>query len=382
MVMIGEKFMEEQKYEVMLPNEGKNLVNLSNSILKEMGVKNLNDTLEELDKIFLEKDYENIILLLYDGLGTAVLERYLPQEAFLRKNKVDNISSVFPATTVAATTSVLTGLYPCEHGWLGWDMYFKDDDETVSVYMNVVKDTNIPSKHIVKQRKEMKYKTIIDIINEETTNDAYMAWPFDDEYPCNTLEEIQDRIVLLCKKRGKKFIYAYYNNPDKILHENGEGEKIKNVVTKMDKETEDLYNKLPSNSIIIVVADHGHIKCKYEVLSKNKELFDMLERTTNIETRACGIKLREEVNKKDFEKLFKKIYGNNFKLIPKEEVLRKNLFGKGKKHILLEENIGDYIAVAIKDVCLNYDGKGKVFKSNHAGITKDEMEIPLIVLKK
>ena len=76
--------MEEQKYELMLPVEGKNLVNLSNSILKEMGAKTLNDTLEELDQIFLEKDYENIIVLLYDGLGTAILEKYLPRESFFR----------------------------------------------------------------------------------------------------------------------------------------------------------------------------------------------------------------------------------------------------------------------------------------------------------
>ncbi len=374
--------MNKENYELMLPVEGKSLVNLSNSVLKEMGAKTLNDTLEELDKIFLEKDYENIIVLLYDGLGTAILEKYLPKESFLRSNKVDNISSVFPATTVAATTSVLTGLYPCEHGWIGWNMFFKDDNETISVYTNEIKDTDNPSKHKVKQRKEMQYKTIIDIINEETKNKAYMAWPFDDEYPCKTLDEIENRVFNLCNKKGKKFIYGYYTNPDAILHEEGEGINIKNVVTEINNETQNLYNKLPSNSIIIVIADHGHIKCKYEVLSKNKELFDMLERTTTIEPRACGIKLKEEANKKEFEELFKKIYGEDFKLVPKEDVLKNNLFGKGKKHILLEDSIGDYIAIGIKDVCLNYDENGSIFKSNHAGITRDEMEIPLIVLKK
>lgn len=372
----------KEKYNLMLPKERKSLVNISNSILKEMGAKTFNDTLEKLDKIFLEKNYENIILLLYDGLGTRILEHYLSENAFLRKNKIDNISSVFPATTVAATTSVLTGLYPYEHGWLGWDMYFKDDDETVSVYMNVVKDTNIPSKHIVKQREEMQYETIIEKINEKGLNKAYMVWPFDKEYPCNTLGEIQERILSLCKKRGKKFIYAYYTDPDKILHKEGEGKSVENVISEINLKTEELYNNIPSNSIIIVVADHGHIKCRYEVLSRNKQLFNMLERTTNIEARACGIKLKEKVDKKEFEQIFKKIYGEEFRLLSKEDILKNNLFGKGKKHTLLEENIGDYIAVAIKDVCLNYDEKGKVFKSNHVGITKDEMEIPLIVLKK
>ena len=141
-------------------------------------------------------------------MGSNILDKYLPKESFLQKNKICNISSIFPATTVAATTSVLTGLEPSEHGWLGWDMFFKDDNETVSVYMNVIKDTNIPAKHNVKERPEMKYKTIIDRINEESSNNAYIVWPFDEKCPCNTLEEISERIYELCTKANKKFIYA------------------------------------------------------------------------------------------------------------------------------------------------------------------------------
>lgn len=110
--------MSKQNYEIMLPLEGKNLINVSNSILKSMDVKPLNNSLKELDKLFLQKRYKNIVLLLYDGLGSIVLDKYLSEGDFLLKNKICNISSVFPATTVAATTSVLTGLEPSEHGWL------------------------------------------------------------------------------------------------------------------------------------------------------------------------------------------------------------------------------------------------------------------------
>ena len=182
--------MRKAETEIMFPIKGKNLTNLSNSILKAMDVKILNSTLKELDVYLLQEKYKNIVLLLYDGLGSSILDKFLPKESFLQKNKVCNISSVFPATTVAATTSVLTGLEPSEHGWLGWDMFFKDDNETVSVYMNTIKDTSIPAKHNVKERPEMKYKTIIEKINEESSNDAYIVWPFDEKYPCNTLEEI------------------------------------------------------------------------------------------------------------------------------------------------------------------------------------------------
>lgn len=375
--------MKQPEYEIMLPIKGKSLVNLSNSILKAMNVKTTNSTLKELDSQLYQKEYKNIILLLYDGMGSSILDKYLSKESFLQKNKICNISSIFPATTVAATTSVLTGLEPSEHGWLGWDMFFKDDNETVSVYMNVIKDTNISAKHNVKERPEMKYKTIIDRINEESSNDAYIVWPFDEKLPCNTLEEISERIYELCTRANKKFIYAYYNNPDKLLHQEGfDSINVKNEMMKINSMTEKLYNKLPLETLIIVIADHGHVECKYKTLSENKELFNMLARTTSLEPRACAMKLREEIDKKYFEELFLQVYGSDFKLYSKEEVIKNHLFGKELKHSIVNDNIGDYIAIAIKDSCLRYDENGKVFKTYHAGITKDEMEIPLIVLKK
>ena len=63
---------------------------------------------------------KNIVLLLFDGMGISVLEKHLAPDSFLRKHLVCPISSVFPPTTTAATTSVLTGRTRIEHGWLGW----------------------------------------------------------------------------------------------------------------------------------------------------------------------------------------------------------------------------------------------------------------------
>lgn len=376
--------MKQLEFEVMLPIEDRNLVNLSNSILKEMNCKTKHNTLKELDDQLQQKEYKNIILLLYDGMGSSILDKYLSKEDFMIQNKVCNFSSIFPATTVAATTSVLTGLEPSEHGWLGWDMFFKDDNETVSVYMNVVKDTNIPSKHKVKERPEMRYKTIIERINEETSNEAYIVWPFDEKHPCNTLEEISSRIHEICANSiNKKFIYAYYVNPDKILHNEGfDSVNVKEEMIKINNATKNLCKKLPSETIVIAIADHGHIECRYEILSENEELFDMLARTTAIESRACAMKLKDGVDKEYFRKKFLQLYGNSFRIYSKEEILQNQLFGKNLIHSTINDNISDYIAVATKDVCLLYDKNGKKFKTYHAGITKEEMEIPLIVFGK
>ena len=60
------------------------------------------------------------------------------------KNRIKSITSVFPPTTTAATTSMLSGLNPNEHGWLGWDLYFKKEDlfksDTIESYIQRCKN--------------------------------------------------------------------------------------------------------------------------------------------------------------------------------------------------------------------------------------------------
>lgn len=76
-------------------------------------------TINEIDEIMSKNNFENIVVILCDGMGTNILKKSLTKNDFLLRNLIKNISSVCPATTTAATTSMLSGLNPVEHGWLG-----------------------------------------------------------------------------------------------------------------------------------------------------------------------------------------------------------------------------------------------------------------------
>ena len=111
------------------------LVNFSNSVLKAFGAETSAPTLKMADKL-LEKEYKNVVVLLMDAMGVSILEKHLSPDGFLRSHLAGAYSSVFPPTTVAATTSMLSGLYPNEHGWLGWDMFFPELEKNVTVFLN------------------------------------------------------------------------------------------------------------------------------------------------------------------------------------------------------------------------------------------------------
>ena len=356
-----------------------NLVNLSNSILKYFGVKPFHNTIERIDKILEKGKYKNVILFVCDGLGFYNLRDTLNPNDYLRKKCKLTLSSVFPPTTTAATTSLLSGLTPIEHNWFGWDMYFKDTNETISLFKTLTKEYQQQPTKGINERSYMKYKNIIDIINT-TDNNAYFAYPFSKSNKCMNIDEVIDRIRELTKINNKKFIYAYIENPDKLMHQYGiYSNVVKNTVKDINDKLEKLSKEL-KDTIILVTADHGLIPTKTTIIKNDlPKLYNMLERTTSLEARCVGVKLKSDVKKEDFLKLYNDELICDFKLLSGEEVIQSKLFGNGDSNYL-RDTIGDYLLIATNNISLNYDENSPIFKANHAGITKKELEVPLIIL--
>ena len=147
----------------------------------------------------------------------------------------------------------------------------------------------------------------------------------------------------------------------------------------INKKIEQATSKL-KDTLVIITADHGLVESKYINIQKDiTKLYDMLARTTAIESRATAIKLKNNVKNGEFEYLFNKYLKNAFCLLSKEEVLDLKLFGP-QRNQYLEDTLGDYLIVATKNYCLNYDDNSPIFKANHAGFTKKEMLVPLIII--
>ena len=195
------------------------------------------------------------------------------------------------------------------------------------------------------------------------------------------IDEMLDKIYELSKSNDKKYIYAYYEDPDGIMHDTGtDSIETKECIKMLNKKTEKLCNKL-EDSIVIVIADHGHMNCNSITISDYKEFKNMLVKDISIDARATSFFIKEGYNKK-FEEYFNKYFSNDFILLTKKEVLERNIFGTGKYHKHFEESLGDYLAIAINDKYFKYSDIGEDYKSAHAGITEDEVYIPLIIIDK
>ena len=386
------------------PDYSRCLVNLANSILKKYGAETTAATLRSADE-YLAKKYKNVVLLLLDAMGASITEKHLAKEGFFRSHLKDTYDSVFPPTTVAATTSVLSGLYPNEHGWLGWDMYYPELNKNVSVFTNrdqlTEKEGAAPSVFSPQHGWEWSmdslaeplpaadfnagfrytpYRNILDRINDAGGR-AFASMPFLAPYP-DTLEKVLAHVKELCEAPGEKFIYAYWNEPDSTMHRTGTASaETHNLVVSIEEKVEALASGL-SDTLLLITADHGHMDSKNLCILDYPEVLDCLVRLPSIEPRTLNLFVKKECLS-SFPAVFRKNFGGDFLLLSKEEVLGENLFGTGKNRPGLREMIGDYVAVAVSDSSVfNTHFEAQAVPGGHAGLTAEEFRIPLIVVEK
>lgn len=83
--------------------------------------------------------------------------------------------------------------------------------------------------------------------------------------------------------------------------------------------------------------------------------------------------------KKRFIDIFNQKYKDKFLLLLKEEILGHDLFGIGVNNDKFESCLGDFIAISISDKSFKYIRHGKEMLATHSGLTKDEVDVPLIL---
>lgn len=361
------------------PNYEKGLANLISSIENYYGIKNDKKTIQVVDEA-LKNNYKNIILVLYDGFGYNILKKNKELAPFLNKNLVDKISSVFPSTTTAATQTIVSGLTPYEHGWLGWDMYMKKYDEVISLFLNTEKESALPIEGYTSTYEELPIMKVTDKISKLNGCKGTIVSSYGD-VTYTDIDDMNDQIVNISKNDKKNYIYAYYSDPDCMMHITGtDSDEAKEMFSMIDSKFKELCDSL-EDSLVIMIADHGHINTEWITLTDYPAIIEMLKGTTAIDSRASSFRVKDEYLEV-FPKIIKEIIKDDFLLLSKKEVCDKKIFGNGNKNKLFDDAVGDFIAVAISNKAIRYSDKHKLFKSAHAGITEDEVYVPLVMVKK
>ncbi len=355
------------KHDILIPNYNHSSLNIISSIRNNFGYSSKYDIIPNL----FDKKYKRVVLLLLDGLGVNVLNDNIPN-GILAKHYFSKVNCVFPSTTAASTTSIISGLTPLESGWTGWENYVSELNRDIVLFTGenyyTKEKTGVTGYDLMPYEpfySDMNIKGI-NILPDFNNNEA--------------LKDILRRS--LANLNGECYQYVYYTYPDTLMHIYGEDTiEIKDILNSIENDIEDYVNKLPKDTILIVTSDHGHINTKSLNLYLNNRIMSLLERKPSNDARALVFKVSSD-NKERFVKEFNNFYGSIYDLYESRNALA--FFGNNNDRInpRIKDFLGDYIAIGKSNYYFNYSNSNHIFKSHHAGMTKEEMEVPIIVFRR
>lgn len=367
-----------ETYKLVYPNYSRCILNTISSIQNHFGGKTEYSLDPYMEEIFKEKNYKNVIVLLLDGLGENILEHNLEASSFLKTHHLYTNTAIYPSTTAAATTATLCGLAPIRTGWLGWCNYFKEIKRNIVLFTG--KDYFTGEDTGFNGFKALPTKPFFYDLD---VNGAICQPNFAKRK--KQFKKIVKHSLKEIKRKKKNVQYVYYTQPDTLMHTNG---AYHEEVAKRLKEIDDILvwysKKLPKDTLLIISADHGHTNVEPLDFYQCDLLLKMLNHKPANDSRCITFSVKDEY-RGIFPTIFEALFGYAYDIMPSSEAIRNGFFGKDNDIPCARayDFLADYVAVAKNKYYFNYQGPdSEIFKSHHAGITADEMLVPVIVFRK
>lgn len=396
--------------EFFLPSSKYNLSKLPDSIISILINKKSENI---LPYSHFKNSYDKIILFLIDGLGVRHLQKFKKSNNFLKTIEgiglFSTLTCQFPSSTAANVTTIHTGLNVAHHGICEW-FYFEPlvddiiapvlfsyarDDERETLQNKVNPQDIYPSLTIYQKLSEYGVKSFVFQNNEyidSTYSKALLKSAEIKGY--NLLSEGLGTLAELINKNNEKSYYLfYYDMIDKISHEYGpDSEEFKEEMEILFGRLEKFSLMLDKNVLFILTSDHGQISLdphkniylnnefpEIEKYIKKSGDGNLLVPAGSPRDMFLYIKdeMLDEAQKILQEKLYKKalVYKTSY-------LLENNYLGNRNVSNALINRLGNLIILPLENWTIWWYEKD-IFEfenlGHHGGLSKDEMEIPLLI---
>ncbi|HHU23696.1 MAG: GrpB family protein [Bacilli bacterium] len=359
------------QYRVVRPDFSHSLLNVVSSVQHHFNSVSPFSTLPSVDKAL--KGAKHVVLMVLDGLGKNILEYHLTKKHFIRQKVIDYVTSIYPSTTVAATTALRTGKTPGETGWIGWYQYFNQFDQYIVMFQSLNYFDN--KKVDVPYLKEVPITPFHQEFSGVKTQELYPAFM---PGGCHSLKEMMDRIVNITNTSNQAtFTYAYWDYPDSSIHFEGCcSDTVKACLIDINEQAKYLAKHLNEDTVVLIVADHGLVDIKTLYINKFPEITKYFVHKPTLESRFTAFYVNDPIG---FEETFTRYFSSYFELYKTEDLAKLGLLGNVSPKS--QEFLGDFIAIAKHKYAFSAIDEPMLFKATHAGGLEEEMMVPVIVVK-
>ncbi|MCW5595481.1 MAG: alkaline phosphatase family protein [Rhodocyclaceae bacterium] len=350
-------------------------------------------------KVSLLGTARNIVLLVIDGLGYDYLLRHGAGGA-LHRHLHSRLTSVFPSTTASAVTTYLSGLAPQQHALTGWHMYFSELDAIAAVLPLRPRGAGLfDALPGALPLQLFGHAPFVDRIARRATivSPQSIAGSDFNLYHSGraavrgykTLTELFGQVeARLRASTAPAYLYAYYAELDTLAHIHGVGsDQLAAQFALLDAAFGNFLAAIAdTDTVVLACADHGFIDSPPErqiELAQHPELAATLARPLCGERRVvyCYVKPDKEARFVDY---VQDVLGECADLFSGSELIAQGWFGPGEADPRLAARIGDYVLLMRENWTLRdwVEGEKRYNQLGvHAGVSADEMHVPLILAR-
>jgi len=322
-----------------------------------------------------------VVVLVLDGLGLLQWQQHRQFTPALSECAVAALTTVAPSTTATALTSLTTGLTPGEHGIIGYRM---DMGGTVMNTLRWGDDTGDLRRrfppHQIQACPPFLGASVPVISRAELEGSGFtqahlagvrsMGWRAASSIAVTVRNCIAD---------GDTFIYAYYDGVDKIAHERGFGPFYEAELRHADALVADIMAVMPTDSVLLVTADHGQVMVGENTLFVDESLRQHIHHQSG-EGRFRWLHANRGRESALFEAA--RVHEDVAWVVSRDQVLEEKWFGAHVSQNALKR-MGDVALVPFAPVSFEDPGDTGSFPlvCRHGSLTEEEMRIPLFAYR-
>lgn len=342
-----------------------------------------------------------VLLVVIDGLGRAALDQAILRAdvpGLARPDHSSTLTSVFPPTTAAATTSLQYGVAPGTHGMAGYTLYFREIERVVNMITWRVAGSDYDHAEPPDPRRVLELPNVFSVLERGGVDTVIVSNTWFEQSPLTlaqasgvrfrgyrTLAEFTHRLMREVQRPGKRFVFGYWDGFDALGHSWGSDSAPSRLELRLIDRAlrEGLFAPLAGAAegvALLLTADHGHTPTPRDArlnLTDIPGLFGSLARRPTGEPRQLGLRFRS-----DAEQLRAAMSGRwsgQAVVLDAGEALDAGLYGPPPRHRDLMERLGDTLLLARGTAAFDFPGGVSGSLGGHGSLSPAEMLVPLLV---
>ncbi|WP_295102716.1 alkaline phosphatase family protein [uncultured Microbacterium sp.] len=330
---------------------------------------------------------ESVVLVLIDGLGAINLRAHAGHARALTAGmaKKDVAHSVFPSTTAAALTSILTGTWPGQHGLVGYRVLDPDRDVLVNQLTGWESDGLDPATWqaaptvFERARSEGRPAFAVGVAAYAGSGFTRATLRGADFVAAQTPAERVEGAYDLAERHPGSLVYCYLPEADKAGHRYGLDSA--HWIAALEEIDAALSRRVPPGVGVLVTSDHGmlDVPTHRQIVLEAEHLEGV--RHLGGEPRMLHVYVEPDADASAVAERWVRDLDGVADVGTRDQAIAAGLFGPEVTEAA-SSRIGDVLVVARGNGAV-YDGtaadqRGRGMIGQHGGLTPEERQVPLL----